>query len=83
MLQEDFSSAKKFFDLGVSHRGWERVCQKKVPSKVQFFLWILARKKTLTMENLKNMGFKLASHCPFHMSEEENIEHLFFSGVNF
>ena len=37
----------------------------KVPAKIRFFLWLLARKSILTRDNLLRRGCKGDKHCVF------------------
>ena len=48
-----------------------------VPTKVGFFAWEVWWGKILTMDQLKNRGFSLASRCVFCGNDEESLEHLF------
>ena len=48
-----------------------------IPTKVGFFAWEVWWGKILTMDQLKKMGFSLASRCVFCGKDEESLEHLF------
>lgn len=50
----------------------------KVPAKIRFFLWLLARKSILTRDNLIKIGWKGDKNCVFY-GKDETIDHLFFS----
>ena len=50
----------------------------KVPAKIRFFLWLLARKSILTRDNLIKIGWKGDKNCVFY-GKDEMIDHLFFS----
>lgn len=60
------------FDLGRVLRNWKKVWL------LICFVWVLARGRMLTTEQLKHRGFSLASECPFCQSAEEDMEHLFY-----
>lgn len=64
--------------LGCIHKNWSKVWLEEIPSKINFFVWVSARGRTLTTEQLKRRGFSLAGRCPFCQCEEEDIEHLFY-----
>ncbi|KAL5719336.1 hypothetical protein ACHQM5_012130 [Ranunculus cassubicifolius] len=58
---------------------WRQVWNKKAPPKVCFAVWVLARGRMLTQNNLKARGFELASRCVFCGNAEEDSTHLIFS----
>lgn len=51
-----------------------------VPPRIQFFLWLLANNKLMTIDNLKGRGIIKPPECMF-CSEHETIHHLFFECV--
>ncbi|KAL5697583.1 hypothetical protein ACHQM5_028709 [Ranunculus cassubicifolius] len=52
---------------------------KDVPSRINFFLWVLAKDRVLTHENLRRRGYHLCSKCVFCEKETETRNHLFLS----
>ena len=56
------------------------VWQLKVPSRVNFFLWLLSKNKTLTRDNL-NIRKKLDDLTCLFCKENESVQHLFFECV--
>lgn len=59
----------------------KKIWLKQVPSKVCFFLWALARGRTLTIDNLKKRGKPMPSWYVMCEQEEETISHLFINYV--
>ena len=47
-----------------------------IPPKVSVFTWEVWWGKVLTMDQLKKMGFHLASRCPLCKEDEKTIDHL-------
>ncbi len=50
----------------------------KIPPKVKIFLWIAARNRLLTADNLAKRGWIGPSVCCLCGRASENLEHLFF-----
>ena len=47
-----------------------------VPSKVSFFAWEAWWGEVLTMNQLKNRGYQLASICPFCRKNDDSLDHI-------
>ena len=55
---------------------WHSVWQAPCMPKVNIFIWLLLKNKTLTGENLLKHGFHGPFRCPFCISTSETIDHL-------
>ena len=55
---------------------WKLVWNNILLPKISLFAWEVWWGKILTMEQLKKMGFQLASMCPLCGSAEEDLDHL-------
>lgn len=65
----------KIFDLGTINMNWERVCLKEASSKVSFLVWVAARGRVLTLDNLKIKGSSLVGRCSFCKCHDEDMLH--------
>lgn len=56
---------------------WRMVWKTKIPYKVNYFTWLLAKEAILTHENLNERGFRLHSRCFLCEEQRETVNHLF------
>lgn len=63
-------------------RDWGKLWLKVVPSKISLFVWVLARRRTLTIDNLKKQGYSLVDQCALGQCEDENIDHIFLAALS-
>ena len=56
---------------------WKMVWKTKIPYKVDYFIWLLAKESVLTHDNLNKGKFQLCSRCFFYGEQVETISHLF------
>ncbi|CAL1371675.1 unnamed protein product [Linum trigynum] len=54
----------------------ESVWRQMIPTKVCAFMWLVAHKRILTLDNLKKRGWQLANTCELCGVEEESIDHI-------
>lgn len=47
----------------------------KITPRIAFFLWLIANKRLLMVNNLKKRGFSMVNMCVLCKKEEENIDH--------
>ncbi len=55
---------------------WKPIWKSKVPPRVAFFVWIVAKGKILTMDNLRKRGICLVEWCCLCKKSGESPEHL-------
>ncbi|WMV10212.1 hypothetical protein MTR67_003597 [Solanum verrucosum] len=73
-------SAYKLLDTSTETKElwpWKMIWKGKIPHKVAYFTWLVARQSVLTQDNLMKRGKDLCSRCFFCESETETINHLF------
>lgn len=58
------------------NRIWKNIWKGKIMPIIPFFLWLVARKRLLTINNLQRRGFTMVNRC-FLCKEEEYIDHIF------
>lgn len=56
---------------------WKHIWKVRIPYKVAYFVWLVARKACLTQDNLRRRGISLCSRCHLCGREEETNSHLF------
>lgn len=61
-------------DMGESH---SKIWNSKVPYKIKIFLWLLAKKATLTKDNMVKRKWAGDPTCRFY-DATETVDHLFF-----
>ena len=55
---------------------WQSIRCIKVPKRVSFFLWTIARSGVLTIDNLVKKNLPLVNWCCFCRCDEETVNHL-------
>ena len=55
---------------------WQCIWSVKVPKRVSFFLWTVARGGILTIDNLVKKNLPLVNWCCLCRCEEETVDHL-------
>ena len=55
---------------------WKCIWSSKVPKKVSFFLWTVARDSTLTIDNLVKRNLSLVNWCCLCHCDGETVDHL-------
>lgn len=66
------------FTYGVKLLNWRKVWLSKVPTIVNFTIWVLMHDCLLTMENLKKRALALAERCPFYGCCGESSQQISF-----
>uniref|UniRef100_M1CC58 Reverse transcriptase zinc-binding domain-containing protein n=1 Tax=Solanum tuberosum TaxID=4113 RepID=M1CC58_SOLTU len=56
---------------------WRMIWRTKIPYKVNFFTWLLAKEEVLTHENLNKRKHNLCSRCYLCEEQVETVNHLF------
>ena len=56
---------------------WNKIWSRDGLPKVNLFLWIIAHRKSLTVENLRKRGIVGPLRCILCKEEEESLEHVF------
>ncbi|CAL1379586.1 unnamed protein product [Linum trigynum] len=64
---------------GVSSFPSDSVWRNCIPSKINAFMWMVAHKRILTLDNIQKRGCSIANRCCLCCREEESVDHLFAS----
>ena len=56
---------------------WTSIWKQKIPSRVTFFVWIVALGKCLTIDNLRKRKVCILDWCYMCKCNSETIDHLF------
>ena len=56
---------------------WHKIWNVKFWPKIEYFMWLLSHKRTLTWDHLQHQGMQGPSFCIMCRQNEETIEHLF------
>lgn len=71
----------RFFSYGVLNLDWDRIWNKRAPSKNSFFCWVLERDRVLRHRETKVRGISLATRCILCCEAAEGSS-LLFSGCS-
>lgn len=52
-----------YFNEGVFNFNWKIVWLNRVPSNVNFLVWLIVRRRVLTQANLQSRGYRSAGRC--------------------
>ncbi|CAL1407959.1 unnamed protein product [Linum trigynum] len=61
---------------GVDNFPCNSVWRSFIHPKVCAFMWTIAHKRTLTMDNLQRRGWSLANRCSLRFKAEETVNHI-------